>query len=83
MKETLTAKLSRINNPKDFEILVDNLIKNDIKPLVDNARNWENMDDVIKTISPAYTGKAKPNAVLEKIKTQVKSKRKRQEKPKK
>jgi len=68
MKETLTSKLSKINNPKDFEILVDNLIKNDIKPLVDNAKNWENMDDAIKTISPAYTGRAKPNASLKKTK---------------
>ena len=83
MKEALTTKLNQINNPKDFEIMLDNLLENDIKPLVENARNWENMDDLIKTESPSFTGLAKPNALLEKIKTQVKSKRKRQEKPKK
>lgn len=78
MKEALTTKLNQINNPKDFEILVDNLLKNDIKPLVDNARVWENLDDVIKSINPDFTGLKKPNALLKKIETQVKSKRKRQ-----
>ena len=56
MKEALTTKLNRINNPKDFEILLDNLIKNDIKPLVDNAKIWENMDDFLIKESPDYTG---------------------------
>lgn len=60
MKEALTSKLAKINNPKDFEILVDNLLKNDIKDLVDNARVWENLDDVIKSINPDFTGLATP-----------------------
>jgi len=83
MKEALTTKLNKINNPKDFEILVDNLLKNDIKDLVDNARVWENLDDVIKSINPDFTGLKKPNVLLEKIKTQVESKRQRQKNPKK
>jgi hypothetical protein len=41
MKETLTTKLNNVTKLKDFEILVDNLIKNDIKPLVDNAKLGE------------------------------------------
>ena len=80
MKEALTTKLNKINDPKDFEILVDNLLKNDIKDLVDNARVWENLDDVIKSINPDFTGLKKPNVLLEKIKTQVESKRQRQKK---
>jgi len=63
MKETLTAKLTKIKNPKDFEIMLDNLLENDIKPLVENARNWENMDDLIKSESKTFTGLAKPNAL--------------------
>jgi hypothetical protein len=63
MKEALTTKLNQVNNPKDFEILLDNLIKNDIKPLVDNARIWEKTDDVIKSFSPDFTGRALPNVL--------------------
>tara|TARA_Y100000385_G_scaffold269434_1_gene307468 strand:+ start:41 stop:1432 length:1392 start_codon:yes stop_codon:yes gene_type:complete len=77
MKEALTTKLNQINNPKDFEILLDNLIRNDIKPLVDNARIWENTDDVIRSVSPDFTGKALPD-VLKKRK--LKSKKTRQKK---
>ncbi len=43
--------------------MLDNLLENDIKPLVENARNWENMDDLIKSESPTFTGLAKPNAL--------------------
>jgi len=80
MKETLTTKLNKITNPKDFEILLDKLIKNDIKPLVDNARIWEKMDDFLIKESRNYTATAKTNAALKKIKTQVESKRQRQKK---
>ena len=68
MKDALTSKLTKIKNPKDFEIMLDNLIKNDIKPLVDNAQIWENMDDAIRSVSPSFTGRAKPNASLKKKK---------------
>lgn len=68
MKEALTSKLSKITKPKDFEILVRNIIENDIKPLVDNARIWEDADDAIKSVSKTYTGKAKPNALKNKRK---------------
>lgn len=74
MKEALTTKLNKINNPKDFEILLDNLIKNDIKPLVDNARIWEKSDDVIRSVSPDFTGRALPN-VLKKRKEAAKKTR--------
>ena len=74
MKEALTTKLNKINNPKDFEILLDNLIKNDIKPLVDNARIWEKSDDVIRSVSPDFTGRALPN-VLKKRKVAAKKTR--------
>lgn len=74
MKEALTTKLNQINNPKDFEILLDNLIKNDIKPLVDNARIWEKSDDVIRSVSPDFTGRALPN-VLKKRKVAAKKTR--------
>ena len=74
MKEALTTKLNQINNPKDFEILLDNLIKNDIKPLVDNARIWEKSDDVIRSVSPDFTGRALPN-VLKKRKAAAKKTR--------
>lgn len=74
MKEALTTKLNQVNNPKDFEILLDNLIKNDIKPLVDNARIWEEADDVIKSFSPDFTGRALPN-VLKKRKEAAKKTR--------
>jgi len=66
MKEALTAKLKGIKNPKDFEIMLDSLLENDIKPLVENARNWENMDDLIKSESPLFTGLAKPLALQKK-----------------
>ena len=74
MKEALTTKLNQVNNPKDFEILLDNLIKNDIKPLVDNARIWEKSDDVIRSVSPDFTGRALPN-VLKKRKAAAKKTR--------
>lgn len=74
MKEALTTKLNQVNNPKDFEILLDNLIKNDIKPLVDNARIWEKTDDVIKSFSHDFTGRALPN-VLKKRKAAAKKTR--------
>ena len=58
MKEALTAKLNKITNVKDFKILVRDLIENDIKPLVDNARIWELMDDFLLKESKDYTGTA-------------------------
>ena len=74
MKEALTTKLNQINNPKDFEILLDNLIENDIKHLVDNAQIWEKADDVIRSVSPDFTGKALPD-VLKKRKEAAKKTR--------
>ena len=58
-KEALTKQLRKVKNMKDLESLLEGLIDDDIMPLIQNAKDWENMDDLIKSVSPEYTGKAR------------------------
>tara|TARA_A100001201_G_scaffold1147_2_gene2938 strand:+ start:215 stop:1513 length:1299 start_codon:yes stop_codon:yes gene_type:complete len=55
-KQKLTAKLRKIKNMSQLEDLLDGFLENDIKPLVQDAKNWENMDDLLRSVSPKYTG---------------------------
>lgn len=58
-KEALTTELRKIKNMKDLEEVLDKFLKADIKPLIDTAKSWEGIDDVLKSINPRYTGKAR------------------------
>ena len=58
-KEALTKQLRKVKSMKDLESLLEGLIDDDIMPLIQNAKDWENMDDAIKSVSPEYTGKAR------------------------
>ena len=59
-KEALTKQLNKVKTYKEFEALLDRFIADDIVPLVNDARNWEKMDDILREINPGvYTGKAK------------------------
>lgn len=57
-KEALATQLRKIKNMRDLEELLEEFLVNDIKPLIDTAKIWEDADDVIKSFSPKYTGNA-------------------------
>ena len=59
-KEALYNRLMKIKKMKDFETVLDHLIENDIKPLVEIAEIWEPTDDILKSLGGGYTGTAKP-----------------------
>ena len=67
-KEVLSNRLMKIKNMKDFEAVLDKLIENDIKPLVENAKIWEPMDDILKGLGGGYTGTALPKSKQEQAK---------------
>lgn len=58
-KEALTKQLRKVKNMKELESLLEGFIDDDVMPLIQNAKDWENMDDVIKSVSPEYTGTAR------------------------
>lgn len=55
-KEALATEFRKVKTFKEFEALVDKFIEEDIIPLVQTGKNWQPMDDLIKSISPDYTG---------------------------
>lgn len=57
-KQNLASELTKIKNFKDLERLWDEMLKGDVKYLVETARDWEKMDEAIKSVSPSYTGTA-------------------------
>ena len=58
-KEALTKQLRSVKNMKDLEALLDDFLENDVKPIIDTANIWEDADDLIKSVNPKYTGKAR------------------------
>ena len=57
-KQNLASELAKIKNFKDLERLWDEMLKGDVKYLVETARDWEKMDEAIRSVSPTYTGTA-------------------------
>jgi hypothetical protein len=57
-KQNLASELAKIKNFKDLERLWDEMLKGDVKYLVETAGTWEKMDEALKSVSPAYTGTA-------------------------
>ena len=57
-KQNLASELGKIKNFKDLERLWDEMLKGDVKYLVETARDWEKMDETIRSVSPTYTGTA-------------------------
>lgn len=57
-KQNLASELGKIKNFKDLERLWDEMLKGDVKYLVETARDWEKMDEAIRSVSPTYTGTA-------------------------
>jgi len=57
-KQNLATELRKIKNFKDLELLWNEMLKGDIKYLVETANLWEKADEAIKSVSPSYTGTA-------------------------
>ena len=58
-KTKLTERLRQVKNKKDLNKLWDEFLDDDGRYLYESAEIWEAMDEVIKSISPEYTGTAK------------------------
>ena len=58
-KQNLASELAKVKNFKDLETLWDEMLKGDIKYLVETNKMWEKADEAIKSVSPEYTGTAR------------------------
>jgi len=58
-KQNLASELAKIKSFKDLEILWDEMLQGDIKYLVETNQIWEKADELIKSVSPEYTGTAR------------------------
>ena len=57
-KQKLASQLQKVKSFKDLERLWEQMLKGDIKYLVETAKIWEPADELIKSVSPQYTGTA-------------------------
>ena len=57
-KQKLASQLQKVKSFKDLEQLWEQMLKGDIKYLVETAKIWEPADVLIKSVSPEYTGTA-------------------------
>lgn len=58
-QEALDRHLRKAKNMKELEALLEGFIKDDIIPMIETAKIWENTDDLLRSVSPSYTGKAR------------------------
>ena len=58
-QEALDRHLRKAKNMKELETLLEGFIKDDVLPLIKTAKDWENTDDILRSVGGGYTGKAR------------------------